>query len=467
MTGRENSEDQFEKGWREAMDGANVPPPSSVWENIDHDLTFAELKVYKSKTIIYRWAVAAVVLIAASFGIWQYLYFQEQMKYALSQSIEVDKPDPQSNFAYRIDIPRNRQSQHSYSRLSGESDATGPSYSFSKNNESGVATNQALFTKVEDQNSAALMAMNDDTKEVAWDTWLVDNLKGLIDLEDHTEFAKPKKKPVYHYGATSKKEKEENKYFAGLRMGSGAFDPNYQSGGNSLLATNLNVNPAAFSLADNEAIDTSSPNVREGMQAGQTISMGLNFGMKLNDRWSLQSGVQYARADATTQTNVVIQTSKWQEVIPATSQVRGNQQLESAVRREQIVEYDYRDVNLNNQFQFTSVPVTAGYMLIKQKFTLELNAGIVTNMYMGNRLSGDDSEIANVTVGPGDQSPYRQFSFSGLAGVEMGYRFLKNFNFIIEPNYRRAINSLTKDNSTFSSSPSGFGVMTGIRYNFK
>ncbi len=138
----------------------------------------------------------------------------------------------------------------------------------------------------------------------------------------------------------------DNKYWAGLSLGSGGFDPNFQSTGGSLLASNLDMSSAGFSLSSEEAIDSQSPSVREGMLPGETVSLGVNFGLKLSSRWTLESGVQYARADATTQTNVVIQTSTFQEVIPATSQVRSVQQFEQAIDRQEVVEYDYRDVNL-------------------------------------------------------------------------------------------------------------------------
>ena len=97
---------------------------------------------------------------------------------------------------------------------------------------------------------------------------------------------------------------------------------------------------------------------------------------------------------------------------------------------------------------------------------MEVNAGVVTNIYLGNRLTTDNPDVAELTIGPGDASPYRDLSFSGLAGVQLGYRFMKKIDIIVEPNYRQSINTLTKSSSNFSTTPSGFGFMTGLRYNF-
>ncbi|WP_421889652.1 hypothetical protein [Marinoscillum sp.] len=448
MIGQENSDGQFEQEWKEVFGDASQTPPDAVWNEIDRKLAYAELSVYKAKASIYRWAVAAVLLLAASLGTLQYWYFQQRQDYQLA--INVDKPDPQKE-VYSIRIPESFGERATVSAVSAV-DHEGSHQSDSR---------------------ASLLVANEQEDEGSDQSYLrevfeelpLTKLKPQVSIAANYSGRRLYLLPVYHFEQKRKSDKD-NKYWAGLSLGSGGFDPNFQSTGGSLLASNLDVASAGFSLSSEEAIDSQSPSVREGMLPGESVSLGVNFGLKLSDRWTLESGVQYARADATTQTNVVIQTSTFQEVIPATSQVRSVQQFEQAIERQEVVEYDYRDVNLKNEFQFTSVPVKAGYLVLNSKFKLELNAGVIANFYMGNKLSGSDSEIAGLTIGPGSESPYREVSFSGLAGVEFGYQLLKNFDLVIEPNYRRSINSLTKENTSFSTNPSGFGLLTGVRYNF-
>lgn len=444
MIGRENSEGNFEQEWKEAFSQESQNPPPGVWTEIDRKLAYGELSVYKRRTVYYRWAVAAVILVSMTLGAFQYIYFQNQSSAPVySQGIAVDSPKLNRGFVYNGYVPNesaNHGSQEQRIALMASNDL--------EEEQSLVLTEETDQFQI--RNTMEIEKMSTSGLSVA------------VETRKHA----PRYLPVYHFEKQRRKTNQNEKYWAGVSFGSGGFDPNYQSDGNSLLANSLDVNTSAFSLADNEAIDTESPSVREGMRPGETVSLGLNFGLKLSDRWTLSSGVQYARADVTTQTNVVIQTSTFQESIPATSQVRGVQQFESVVQREEVVEYDYRDVNLNNEFQFTSIPVRAGYLIFNDKFKLEVNAGVIANFYMGNHLSGTDAEIAELTIGPGDESPYREVSFSGLAGLEFGYRLMKNFDFIIEPNYRHAINPLTKDNTTFVTNPSGFGLMTGVRYNF-
>lgn len=459
MIGRENSEDQFEKEWREAFSEESQTPPASVWAEIDRKLAYAELGVYKTRAVYYQVAVAAILLLAVSLGTFQYWYFQQKtQQVAYVSPINVDSPAQANEYRYDGYIPPA---------------VVEPSLPIGSGGILALASNE---DQDEASNGTKMGANWHNSPEEA----AISGERILLSAHSVEPFPanvgapaivrntqkKMYRVPVYHFEKQRETDKQEDKYWAGVSFGSGGFDPNYEASGGSLLAGNLNVNPAAFSLADNEALDTNSPSVREGMLPGESVSLGVNFGLKLSSRWSVESGVQYARADATTQTNVVIQTSTFQEVIPATSQVRGIQQFESVVEREEIVEYSYRDVNLKNEFQFTSVPVKAGYLLFNKKFHMEVNAGMVANFYMGNKLSGTDSGVAELTLGPGDESPYREVSFSGLAGLEFGYRFMKNFDVVIEPNYRRSLNSLTKDNTSFTTNPSGFGVLTGIRYNF-
>ncbi len=462
MNRLENSEEKFEKEWRDAMEEASVTPPPAVWNEIDRKLAYAELSAYKSKVVYYRWAVAAVILLGMFVGVWQYYYFQNIDQALMGDLIEIDKPGPMSSFEWDI---RNEISntQNGFANNSEVYKST------TQENQGGVKipkTNNASLADF-----APVGDLGDDNQDINNMVLLeIAAIKGdgiAVNLEG--EISEPTKIPVFRFYSDDQIDKQkvrDEKYFAGINFGSGGFDPNFQSLGSSLLTNNLEVNPTAFSLADNEAINKESPSIREGMVAGESMSLGVDFGMKVGKRFTLESGIQYARANAVTETNVVITTSSWQESIAATSQVSKNKKFSSVVQREEIVEYEYRDVALTNEFQFTSVPLTAGYQVLDKKLKLEVNAGVVANLYMGNKLTGYEDEIAQLSIGPGSQSPYRDISFSGLAGLEIGYRLFSNFDVIVEPNYRQALNSMTKDDATFLSNPSGFGVMTGIKYNF-
>lgn len=446
MTGRENTEDQFENQWRDAFDHFEQEAPNKVWSEIDRELTYIDLSTYKSKVVYYRWAAAVLLIIAASVVTLQYFSLKGNIQYVsyIDEAVEEGPWElPTSNVLIPLDIENKEP---------GTLDKIA----------STIGKSLGLMGSTDASGEAVVRDENYRTPMV---TYEISGLKPQTEVKTSHKDKYLYYLPVYNF-KKQRQKLEQSRYWAGLGVGSSSFNPNYQAGSDNTLSSNLGFSPSAFSEVRNEAANTTSPTVREDMAPGESVSMGLNFGMKLGKKWTIESGVMYARADAVTRTNVVVETTTYQEVIPATVQGKNIPAFESAVAKETIVEYDYRDVNMNNQFEFTSVPVKAGYLILDSKFRLELNAGFIANIYMGNKLTSNDQTIADLTIGPGNTSPYRDLSFSGLAGLEMGYQFMKDFDIIVEPNYRQSINSLTKNNSSFSTNPSGFGLMTGLRYNF-
>jgi hypothetical protein len=444
MTGRENSEDRFEEQWRDAFEEWSAEPPKAVWSEIDRKLAYHDLSAYKAKAVMYRWVAAAIVLLFVSYGAIQ--YYGTSDNYIISAAATIDSPNPTESYKWSL---KGRQSD-----VNGEQNDRG----------GGSSTNIATVL-AEGNTSNSEIPGKEEQVERRYETYQVASLEPSFKaqttyVDKHLYYL-----PVFQFHK-KKKTTDRSKYWAGVDVGSGNFNPNYSSTASSL-NSNLGVNPeAGFSLNSNSAFDSESPTVRENMSSGETVTMGVNFGVKLGNKWTLESGVQYARSDAMTETNVIIKSNSFQEVIPATVQGKRVPAVEQVVARETMVEYDYQDVDMSNVFEFTSIPVKAGYLLLDKKFSMELNAGVVANIYMGNRLSTEDPNVAELTIGPGDASPYRDLSFSGLAGVEFGYRFMKRLDVIVEPNYRQSINTLTKSNSNFIANPSGFALTTGLRYNF-
>ena len=446
MTGRENSEENFEKQWKDAFDEWSETAPNTVWAEIDRQLVYEDLKVYKSKLAIYRWVAAAVVLLGISFSIIQY-FGDDTVHFVTSAAIDVDAPNPEM----RSLIALYEEDRAGVS--SKELTKYGANHSSSLEN--GYYDYQGHQDDSQHRDDYLLLA-NYEMKTI--------DFNDPID-SDHED------KYIYYlleYRRVAKKKQDENeRYWAGIDVSQGSFNPNYSTNDNSLTST-LGISESnGFAQYDTRTFNSSSPTLRENMAPGESISMGVSFGMKLGDKWTLQSGVQYAKAGALTETNILVRTSTLQEGIPVTGQGKNVPAVASLVANENnVVEYDFEDVEMSNVFEFTSIPVKAGYLIMDSKFKMALNAGVVTNIYLGNRLTTGDSDVAELTIGPGDTSPYKNFSFSGLAGVQFGYRFLKRMDVILEPNYRQSINTLTKSNSNFKTNPSGFALMTGLRYNF-
>jgi hypothetical protein len=124
------------------------------------------------------------------------------------------------------------------------------------------------------------------------------------------------------------------------------------------------------------------------------------------------------------------------------------------------------ETELENRIDFASVPLRAGYIFLDQRLSLRVNAGLVTNFYLGNIHRSLDEKNSIVEFRSNDNSLYRDISFSGQTGVSLGYRLLQNIDITFEPNYTQSFQSITRSYMGFSSVPNGFGVMAGVRYNF-
>jgi hypothetical protein len=189
--------------------------------------------------------------------------------------------------------------------------------------------------------------------------------------------------------------------------------------------------------------------------------------MKLSKRWTIESGIQYAMTDVTSKTNVIIENDFFAQPIPNTSEVMGMPPIAGMATQDAQVEYVNEDIDLQNSFQFASVPLKAGFIVVDRKVNFKINAGIAADFYLGNTLKDSEKRVATLEVNPGSESPYRDLNFSGLAGIELGYRIVDRLNLSIEPNYRHALQPSTKGTSNFETVPTGFGVLAGLKYSFR
>ncbi|MEQ9221415.1 MAG: hypothetical protein RLO17_25395 [Cyclobacteriaceae bacterium] len=478
MARRENFEgDRFEQEWKDAFEDASEQPNPGVWSNIERDLAYRQMASLKRKARFYQWTAAAAMFIAAFLGI-NYLISDKTINNNIltdSNSRELPLQDQLSSNSNSQELPFQDQllsnEQSDNERFAGtidqeEKDREHLVYTSEVGNANNKNTmsyaDYFLFDQVEDEElTPKYLAFTLEGKRIEQT-----NVQYTIDANlERRMYNKPINGKFVQ--RKSRGAQGQEKFWAGVGVGSGSFDPNYQSGPSNLLASSLNLSTAENYAASNSfRIESQSPAVREGMKSGSTIDMGLNFGVRVSSNWIVESGIYYTQADAVTQTNVVVESPNVVEPIAASSETRGVTELNSLVGSEKIIQYSYQDVNFDNTFQFASLPVKAGFILIDNRLNIVLNAGVATNLYLGNRLEDPNSDVANVSIGPGKSSPYREISFAGLGGLQIGYALFDQVELTIEPYMRQPITSLTKQNTSFVASPSGLGINTGIRYRF-
>ncbi len=503
----------FEKAWQQAFEQAEMPVGPDVWNNIDGHLANNEADKYKRKIIFYKWVAAASVVFAISLSVFNYHYNASKVNLADAENpllqnnrTSTTEPSPKEVYANRnndaegdkinsADIKANGlaiQRDMSVRDERTESDiesntGTKPSNASSNN----LALAQAKVSVEESAESQAGLHKGRSSQVTAESNNVGEELSTVMsssDTERNTialaiiqqrnaeRIALPQEgQPYYmeHYAQLleppyiyaipgvkmlTKEDKPASKImWAGLNVGSGIFDPHFENGSNY-------QPPTSPALSKTYAAARESPQAAtytENTSAGVSYSLGLNFGMRLNKKWVLQSGVQYAYKSASTNSTTYLRNNYDERIKPALTNATNTEALNFS-NASFTQEYD-----LLNSFEFATIPVKAGYLLVDRKVGLMLTAGVGADIFLSNTLSENNDRLDDVRMTSGSESPFRDVNFNGLVGAELFYKISRQYHLTLEPNYSIALSPITKSQSDFRSHPQTFGITAGLKYYWK
>jgi Outer membrane protein beta-barrel domain len=222
---------------------------------------------------------------------------------------------------------------------------------------------------------------------------------------------------------------------------------------------------ASFSTA---RLSNSTVADKQSKASGIAYSFGVNVGTRLSKRWVLQGGVNYlTQSSDYVATNVVGDNNLQGLRAESINELDKISQLPqtagyAADKLAPTVPY-----SVNNNVRFFSVPVQAGYLLVNKKFSLQLNGGVSTDLFLQNTITPESGSLDKTTQGRGEDSPYRSVNFSGLMGTELSYRFGQRYRIALNPGLRYPLNSLYKSDVGIQSTPLTFDLGLRFRYIFK
>ncbi len=422
-------QESFESLIKSKFDQAGVRPPDSVWQNINASLNESAVKSFEASQNRYKWlAVAAVFVAVFSFALNVDFLSEEQNSFSSYNALL-----PTSNDHFRfyepvtnVQVPRDNSNLWSNVVFVEPKEAKTQYVYISEEIE--LPLQQTFVYQPE--------RIDPQVNQAA------------VHSEMNTYYV-----PQYHN--MKSKAKSRTSFWAGVEAGAGNFDPDF-SGGDALAAS-VDFDALASTLGQSGFVNPTSSATQNSMTEGVVTSFGVDFGMKMGNRWTLESGVQYANVNnqSTASLNVV-------DVYTISTQTFNNDNdlgppiIAPAARQTEVEENFEHSVNLDNNLRFTSIPLKAGYYLMDNKLSLRLNAGIAANYLISNQLSDPTGQLTT-TDQPGS---YNEWSFDGLTGFELGVNVLKNFNLTFEPNYRQSITPISRN----LNNRSGFMVQTGFRY---
>jgi len=473
---------KFEDSCKAAFDGAEVNPSDGVWTNIELDLEKSEGSRTRRSLLFYKMLAAASLLFALGVaGIGYYSIRNQDTPYVLSNTDnaisglagDAADADPVGAGRAREDLQDNagqRAGERPDHGLASAESSTGQPVEPQKGQTSG--SNGHHVSAFALQNilvipSEPYLARSPiiSFSEASGANPLVRKLPELYTLKDDEPlFDEEEPDPgalllaqlaqeEMEYAALDKREAEDRAERIWTSVG-------FAAGGFS------SVNSSVSSSAANSLYANNSSTVpdKQAKASGVAYSFGITVGAKLSSRWILQGGVNYlTQSSDYIATNVVGDNNF------------GTLKAESINELDKLQSADYNasgrlaptfPYSVNNSVQFFSLPVQAGYLILNKKFSLQLNAGVSTDLFLQNTITPEGGSLEKTTQGSGADSPYRAVNFSGLMGTELSYRFGQHYRVALNPGLRYPLNSVYKTDIGIQSTPLTFDVGLRFRYIF-
>lgn len=464
----------FEDRLKKMFEEAKATPSNDLWTRIDADLANDKANKYERKIFVYQWVAAAAVFIAVSFAAISLFYQQPKPQdntVATKETVNTNNNDAPSN-----KIDQKQQNNKAMVNTDGNNSKIDNKIIKSQY-DIPIASLPANKTEQENNESPAATGFgNQSYEQIA----LANN------LEKKEKFAlhKPEsiKLPMYVHiykrptvkdlELIVKKEKHEDKFWAGVNFSSGSFDPGFSESGSSFAiandvattnrdATSVISGSTSFKNINAESYNLNTTNDEERMSPGISYTAGINTGFRIGKRFTIETGLSYMENTNPSQTSRYIETRE-ESTVPLTMANYGDQAYNLSR-----VNYSQEEIRLNNSYEFVSVPVKAAYWLLQSDLSLALSAGVSTNIFIQNSVTNQTTDLENIRVKPGDQSPYRNVYFNGVLSTQLTYQLPgANYSIMIEPSYLLALNNMTKEDYYFNSRPKSFMLGVGLRYHF-
>ncbi len=466
----------FESQWRQAFDGASVTPPPMVWERVESRLASQKEGKYRKAIFFYRWTAAAMTTVAVGLG-------AVLMLRSPSTVMEAEIAENTG----QMPVPTNATDKMQAREMKLENALASTSTLLMKedSNDNGREEKAAIPIAMDghrsEQNSeAAALLVNGASAALVEDAFdvAIPPVSGIYESKKLVS-ALSVLEVDHLYGVARpitgrKKMISDQPLVAGLGIGSGTFNPNYgfRSGGGLFNAVSVDESASLASKNSsdfNEANGMSSSSARgynESNDQGGSFAFGASIGKRIFRKLLLQTGLQYGRYNSNGSTNVVLKdesNDKRYALIQA-SLVSDNVQDVFSTSQ---FSYEGENTKLTNTYEFISIPVKLGVVLLDRRAGVVLNTGISNEFLVGNLIKAKSEDIEQVKTKVGDSSPYRSVYVNGTLGVEVNYAINNRYKIVVEPYFRQALTSLTKNTDGYSSAPRLWGVQAGVRYELR
>jgi hypothetical protein len=214
------------------------------------------------------------------------------------------------------------------------------------------------------------------------------------------------------------------------------------------------------SLGDGSGIDSQFKDSRAS--GNSSYSYGVKFAYQLNNKFSVQSGVNLINLGYTTN-NVYV--TPGVSVLGfshlSTNPIASKSQNLTTSKQSDLNAIDPNIGSVNQVFGYVEIPVEIKYNVTDGKLGVNLVGGFSTLL-----LNKDEVfvETNSFTQSLGASNNLRSINFSGNIGVDLDYSIKKNLFINISPMFKMQTNTFSKNSGSVQ--PYYLGVYTGLNYKF-
>lgn len=230
----------------------------------------------------------------------------------------------------------------------------------------------------------------------------------------------------------------------------------------------------SFGLFDNSY--KSNTNGPGSFEQGQiNFSAGITAEYALNKKWSVESGLFYARMGQSknglvfenkpnSQGSIDLSTSAGKidgSKLPAEI---GYQFAQAAPEQEEeeYITNGKKDTELHQQFDFVEIPILFKYRVYHDEVGIHLISGITTGIMVNN---SSIVEIRGQKSNLGSTKNLRKFLYSSVIGFGMQYEVTKGLYINMEPTFKYALHSMNPSEE-YKYKPYSLGINTGVSFGF-
>jgi len=268
---------------------------------------------------------------------------------------------------------------------------------------------------------------------------------------------------------------EETKALAGQWAVGGQYAPLYA------LKASEEVDPF---VAERKAMNLSNQvPIKDDSKPSETYAYSGRVSVKFetNKRWSLQSGVYYAKREQVVNNIVVFEqevnnsfdhldaSALGEDIVINDIEVMKYMNRPSSAMvvsepvAEGVREHTYESsLDMRRDLRYIEVPLLIRYKLFDKRFSMSMVGGINSSILVGNRATVKAQENVVWKKSASDVAPYFH---SSSFGVGLSYQFLRHMSFNVEPSVRYALTQIS-DNAEKDFTPYTFALFTGLYYSF-